>query len=175
MQNSTTLGPSVNWATHHLYALQRHDTEPHSAYPYNGRDPHSPVIDFDKFFNGESLDQEDIVLYFNLGMHHVPDESDIPNTVFTQAHSAMVIAPQNYLPGDPSRSTIHQTRINFVNGSVTSALDFGVKQPSCSIDMSVTAPNLQSFVGEAYVPKYPYLPDSQYVGNPGDAALPGIP
>ncbi|KAI4252160.1 MAG: hypothetical protein LQ352_004444, partial [Teloschistes flavicans] len=83
IQNSTTLGKSANWATHHLYAVQRKDTEPSSAYPYNGRDPNNPVVDFAKFFDGDSLDQEDIVIYFNLGMHHIPDQSDLPNTVFT--------------------------------------------------------------------------------------------
>ncbi|KAL8685663.1 MAG: hypothetical protein Q9218_007622 [Villophora microphyllina] len=62
IQNSTTLGKSANWATHHLYAVQRKDTEPNSAYPYNGRDPNNPVVDFAKFFDGESLDQEDIVM-----------------------------------------------------------------------------------------------------------------
>ena len=86
----------------------------------------------------------------------------------------MIIAPQNYLLGDPSRGTIHQTRINAINGSVTSALTFGAKQPTCSLDLSVTAPNLQSFVGEAYISKYPYSPDAQeLVGNPGDGSVGG--
>ena len=63
MQNSSSLGQSVNWATHHLYAVQRKDSEPKSAHPYNGWDPDEPVIDFAKFFDGESLDQEDVVVY----------------------------------------------------------------------------------------------------------------
>lgn len=87
----------------------------------------------------------------------------------------MIIAPQNYLLGDPSRSTIHQTRINVINGSVTDALTFGAKQPTCSVDLSVTAPNLQSFVGEVYVSKFPYLPNSQQLGNPGDGLESGVP
>ncbi|KAL8952143.1 MAG: hypothetical protein Q9222_001920 [Ikaeria aurantiellina] len=166
---------SVNWATHHLYAVQRKDSEPHSAYPYNGWDPNAPVIDFNKFFDGDSLDQEDVVIYFNLGMHHVPDTSDLPNTVFTSAQSSMIVAPQNYLLGDPSRGTIHQTRINVVNGSVTDALTFGVKNPTCSIDLSDTAPDVESFIGEVYVEKYPYLPDAQMLGNPGAGLEGSIP
>ena len=62
VQNSTDLQDAANWAAHQLYAIQRHDTEPRSAYPYNSADPAAPVVDFNKFFNGESLDQEDIVL-----------------------------------------------------------------------------------------------------------------
>ena len=79
----------------------------------------------------------------------------------------MILTPQNYLLGDPSRGTIHQTRINAINGSVTDALSFGAKQPTCSLDLSVTAPNLKSFVGEVYIEKYPYEPDAQMLGNPG--------
>jgi primary-amine oxidase len=79
----------------------------------------------------------------------------------------MIVAPQNYLLGDASRGTIHQARINFINGTVTDALTFGTKQPTCSLDMSVTAPNLETFVGEVYIEKYPYLPDAQMIGNPG--------
>ena len=62
MQSSSALGNSINWATHNLYALQHHDTEPKSAYAFNSHDPHNPAVDFNKFFNGESLEQEDIVL-----------------------------------------------------------------------------------------------------------------
>ena len=87
----------------------------------------------------------------------------------------MIIAPQNYLLGDPSRGTIHQTRINFINGSVTDALTFGTKQPTCALDLSLTAPNLQSFVGEVYISKFPYHPDAQTIGNPGDGILVGAP
>ena len=62
IQNSTNLGKSANWATHHLYAVQRKDSEPQSAYPYNNKNPNDPVVDFAKFFDGDSLDQEDIVM-----------------------------------------------------------------------------------------------------------------
>ena len=86
----------------------------------------------------------------------------------------MIITPQNYLLGDPSRSTIHQARINYVNGTVTSALTFGAKPPMCEIDLSITAPNTKTFVGEVYIEKYPYHPDAAMIGNPGDADIQGI-
>ena len=62
VQSSNALGQSANWAYHNLFALQHHDTEPKSAYAFNSHEPHKPAVDFEKFFNGESLDQEDIVL-----------------------------------------------------------------------------------------------------------------
>ena len=86
----------------------------------------------------------------------------------------MLLAPQNYLVSDPSRRTIHQTRINFINGTVTNALTFGAKQPTCAVDLAVTAPNLQSYIGEVYFSKYPNHPDAQMLGNPGDGALAGL-
>ena len=79
----------------------------------------------------------------------------------------MIIAPQNYLTSDPSRGTIQQARINVVNGTVTDALTFGSKQPTCNLNLGVTAPNLQTFVGEDYISKYPYEPNAQEVGNIG--------
>lgn len=63
VQNSNNLKKSGNWATHNLYALRQKDTELRSASPYNNMDTGNPVVDFDKFFDGESLDQEDLVLY----------------------------------------------------------------------------------------------------------------
>lgn len=60
--NSTNLKNSVNWATHHLFAVQQKDTEPRSVYSFSSLDPAHPVVDFGKFFDGESLLQEDLVM-----------------------------------------------------------------------------------------------------------------
>lgn len=79
----------------------------------------------------------------------------------------MLIAPQNYLPGDPSRQTIHQVRLNFLDANVTDQLTFGTKQPTCMLDTSSVAPELSSFVGEVLIPKYPYDPLNIVETNPG--------
>ena len=62
VQNSTSVGQAANWATNHFYVVKQKDTEPRSAYPYNNLEPDTPLIDFNKFFNGESLDQQDLVV-----------------------------------------------------------------------------------------------------------------
>ena len=62
VSNSSDLDDAANWSDHQLFVVQRHDSEPRSAYPYNSADPANPVVDFNKFFDGESLDQEDLVL-----------------------------------------------------------------------------------------------------------------
>jgi primary-amine oxidase len=69
-QNSSQYPGQINWASHNVYALQRHDSEPVSAHPAGGYGTDVAFVDFDDFFDGESLDQEDVVLYFNLGRIH---------------------------------------------------------------------------------------------------------
>lgn len=53
------------------------------------------------------------VLWFNLGMHHIPHTGDLPNTMFTAAHSAIRFEPFNYLSNDPSIASYQQVRINY--------------------------------------------------------------
>ena len=62
IKNSANLGPSLNWGYNDFYCLKQKDTELYSAHAYNGLDPFSPIIDFGKYFNGESLDQQDLVM-----------------------------------------------------------------------------------------------------------------
>ena len=69
----------------------------------NTFDMENPKVNFDEFFDGESLLQEDLVLWLNLGMHHIPHTGDLPNTVFTTARTAIQITPSNYFMYDQSR------------------------------------------------------------------------
>ncbi len=115
VENSTVFQNTVNWASHQLYALRRHDSEPVSARPGNDLNITDPLVNFNDFFNGESLEQKDIVLYVNLGMHHLPDTYDLPNTVMTSAESGITIRPQNYLRSENSMSTRQQIYITAAN------------------------------------------------------------
>ena len=139
VQNSTNLQNAINWATNHMYVLKRKDSEPRSAHEFNYWSPAKPFVDFNSFFNGESLDQEDLVIYFNLGMHHLPDTSDLPNTVFTGAQSGITIRPQNYLDADASRSTRQQVRIS---GGRNGVNYYGARQPSGTFNLDSTNPDL---------------------------------
>jgi primary-amine oxidase len=65
-----------------LAVTKQKDTEPRSCHPYNGQDIYDPMINFDVFFDGESLKQEDIVVWFNLGMHHLPHSGDCKSYFF---------------------------------------------------------------------------------------------
>ena len=76
--NSTTLGSSATWSSSDLWVLKNHpDTEPGSAHHNNYLEPLSPLVDFTKMVNDESIEEEDLVVYFNLGGHHVPTSQDV--------------------------------------------------------------------------------------------------
>jgi primary-amine oxidase len=60
VQNSSTAGLANKFATHNLFVTKRKDTEPRSAASWNKQDPFDPLVNFDEFFDGESLDQEDL-------------------------------------------------------------------------------------------------------------------
>ncbi|KAF2276554.1 amine oxidase catalytic domain-containing protein [Westerdykella ornata] len=108
--NSSNTGNAAHFATHDLYFTKQKDTEPRAADPYNGHDTQDPLVDFSKFLDGETLEQEDLVVWFNLGMHHIPHTGDLPNTLMTSAHSSIRLEPLNYLEGDPSVATTQQVR-----------------------------------------------------------------
>ena len=65
----------------------------------------------------------------------MPHTGDLPNTVFTTAYSALIIEPFNYLPGDPSRATTQQIRIDSPDGGNRSVTTFGAVPASCPVDM----------------------------------------
>ncbi|EFY87548.1 membrane copper amine oxidase, putative [Metarhizium acridum CQMa 102] len=60
ISNSSNVMNAVNFADHHFYVTKQKDTEAQGTHPYNVLNPADPLIDFAKFFNGESLDQEDL-------------------------------------------------------------------------------------------------------------------
>lgn len=117
--NSTTLGDSARWAEHDLWVLQRKDTEPRSADPLNYFAPHDPLIDFTKMANHESLEHGapdtsydgDLVIYFNVGAHHVPHSGDIPNTLMHTSATSVMFVPHNFNDRDPSRESVQGVRL----------------------------------------------------------------
>lgn len=70
VENSSNLVNAAHWAEYDVQITRQKDTEPKSANAYNSQDVHDPPVNFAEFFDGESLEQEDLVVWFNLGMHH---------------------------------------------------------------------------------------------------------
>lgn len=59
-KNSSVVGKSANFAKHHLYVTKHKDNEPRSASYLNMKDVNNPHVDFEKFFDGENIEQEDM-------------------------------------------------------------------------------------------------------------------
>jgi primary-amine oxidase len=76
----------------------------------------------------------DSVVWFNLGMHHMPHTGDLPNTVFSTAHSAMTIEPFNYLLGDPSQASSQQVLIKTASGKAE-ITRYRAKEAVCPVNM----------------------------------------
>ena len=116
--NSTGLGDSARWAEHDIWVLRRKDNEPRSADPLNYLSPHDPLISFNKMVDQESLDHDqdesydgDLVVYFNLGAHHIPHSGDIPNTLMHTSASSVMFVPHNFNDRDPSRESVQGVRL----------------------------------------------------------------
>ncbi|EKG10001.1 Copper amine oxidase [Macrophomina phaseolina MS6] len=135
--NSTSLGRTAGWSSHDVHITAQHDTEPRSAYPFNAHDLYDPPIDFDRFFNGEDLNQTDLVIWFNLGMYHLPHTGDLPNTLTTTAHAGVKLVPVNFFSLDQSRRTVNQVRIDYDEGKVTHVEIFGREMNSSVPDGDV--------------------------------------
>lgn len=163
VEDSSNLVNAANWAKHDLYVTHQHDTELRSSHPYQSQDVANPPVNFDDFFNSESLEQEDIVVWANVGMHHVPHTGDLPNTVFTTAHSGLQIMPLNYLLGSPVKETVNMVRVDYEDGNESTVLDFGQGSPSCGVEsLEDLVPDLTGYVGDTVVRKFPYDPNDPY-------------
>ncbi|KAI9375379.1 copper amine oxidase [Aspergillus egyptiacus] len=162
VKNSTNLAHAAHWAEYDIQVTKHHDTEPFVAHPYNSQDVHDPPVNFEKFFDGESLNQTDLVVWVNLGMHHVPHTGDLPNTVFTTAHSGVQFMPLNYLLGDPSRNSVNMVRVNYYNGSATEVETFGQSNETCGVRLSPIEDELWSYQGDVIVRKFPYDPNDPF-------------
>ncbi|KAI1611348.1 copper amine oxidase [Exophiala viscosa] len=111
--NSTTLGRSALWSANDLWVLKNHpDNEPASAHHLNYLAPLEPLVDFEAMVDGEEIEEEDLVVYFNLGSHHVPSSQDIPNTLMHTSASSVMFVPFNYFDYDVSRAMRQGVRID---------------------------------------------------------------
>jgi primary-amine oxidase len=58
--NSTNLLKSGSIGTHAYFVTKQKDNEKRSVSAWNAYDPGHPLVDFDQFFDGESIEQEDL-------------------------------------------------------------------------------------------------------------------
>lgn len=87
---------NMAFAKSHFAVTHQHDTEPFANSVHNANLPWKPQQDFNKFFDKESVDGQDLVIWFNLGMHHFTRAEDVPVTLFSEAVTSIAFAPQNF-------------------------------------------------------------------------------
>jgi primary-amine oxidase len=134
--NSPFSRKQTSFAKSHLALTRQHDNEVFANSPLNPNLPWKPQHDFMKFFDGESTVDEDIVLWFNLGMHHYTRAEDVPVTLYTEAVSSIVFAPQNFNDRAPDGDLKNRRWI--VTNATTGELQYdtlGVELPACKVEI----------------------------------------
>lgn len=159
IRDSTILKNSARWAEHDIHVSVQKDTEPSSTHPYNNQDTANPPVNFDAFFDGESLNQTDLVLWLNLGMHHVPNTGDLPNTVFTTAHSGVQFMPVNMFDEGTNIATSNMVRVNYGEGETSAVKTFGHENDTCEWQYEPAFVDLWVYKGDVVVRKFPYDPE----------------
>ncbi|KAK3312611.1 copper amine oxidase [Apodospora peruviana] len=119
----------------HLAVTKQHDTETYSNSWQNINMPEAPQHDFLKFFDGESVDDEDIVLWFNLGMHHFTRAEDIPVTLFTEAVSSIMFAPQNFNDRAQEGDLRNRRWVEVDEEGGLTYEDYGIELPTCQVQL----------------------------------------
>lgn len=95
----------AGWSLNQLHVTQRKETEEKSSSLYNQQDMVDPVVDFQKYVNGENIDNVDMVAWVTMGTMHIPHSEDIPNTATPGSVASFQLRPFNYFDEDPSMSS----------------------------------------------------------------------
>ena len=95
------------------------------------------MVDFHKFFDGESINQTDLVAWINVGTHHLPQAEDSPNTRTNLAASSFFITPLNYFDYDVSIDSINSILLSPPKkaGEAWGYNDYGVGPANCIPDI----------------------------------------
>jgi primary-amine oxidase len=131
----------------HLAVTRQHDAEQYANSWQNINLARKPQHDFRKFFDGESVEGEDLVVWFNLGMHHFTRSEDVPVTLYSEAASSIVFAPQNF--NDRAQEGDLLNRRWIVANATTGRLgyeDYGVVLPVCKVELEEPVDGLRPWV-----------------------------
>jgi len=124
---------NANWARYNLAVSVRKDSEPASSSMWNANLPGTPPVEFHKFFDGENITQEDLVVWVNVGTHHLPSAEDSPNTKTNIATSSFFLTPLNYFDYDISMDSTNAILLTAPQtpGDAFTFDDYGVKPIHC--------------------------------------------
>ncbi|XP_061493083.1 membrane primary amine oxidase-like isoform X2 [Rhineura floridana] len=93
---------AISWGRYKLAVTKRKEKEPFSSSVYNQMNPWAPSVVFADFINNETIVNEDLVAWINVGFLHIPHAEDIPNTATLGNVVGFLLRPHNYFDDDPS-------------------------------------------------------------------------
>jgi len=93
---------AVSWSKYPVAVTLRKEDEPRSSSTFQQAVCRDPYIIFDNFLNGENITQEDLVLWFTVGLYHLPGGEDVPTTTTPGNYLSVFIKPSNYFDEDPT-------------------------------------------------------------------------
>ncbi|ANZ77817.1 BA75_04703T0 [Komagataella pastoris] len=144
VKNSRSGPETQNWARSNLFLTKHKDEELRSSTALNTNALYDPPVNFNAFLDDESLDGEDIVAWVNLGLHHLPNSNDLPNTIFSTAHASFMLTPFNYFDSENSRDTTQQVFYTYDDETEESNWEFyGNDWSSCGLE--VPEPNFEDY------------------------------
>lgn len=88
---------SNKWSKYMLSVTQRKDNEWTCTLDNDNDWMYDPVLDFDTYFDGESVNGTDLVAWVVSGTYHFPHSEDVPVTPTTSGNAAgFILQPYNY-------------------------------------------------------------------------------
>ncbi|KAJ3101106.1 hypothetical protein HDU97_001631 [Phlyctochytrium planicorne] len=124
---------NAQWSKYFIAVTQRKEDEQTASDLYNHHLPVRPPVEFDKFINGESIVQEDIVAWVNLGNHHIPRAEDAPVTLTSSSRSSIILTPFNYFDEMASRDLKNSAYVTAAEkkNQPASIDSYGVSEANC--------------------------------------------
>ncbi|KAI1340899.1 copper amine oxidase [Xylariaceae sp. FL0016] len=124
-------------AKSHLAVTRHHDAEPWANSCQNLNMPWWPQQDFARFFDGEGIEAADLVVWLNLGMHHFTRSEDVPVTLYNEAVSSVMFAPQNFFDQSQDGDLRNRRWVVPADGSNSTVVyeNYGVEVPQCGVSL----------------------------------------
>ncbi|KAI9365974.1 copper amine oxidase [Zopfochytrium polystomum] len=135
---------AAKWAKTDLAVTVQKDSESYSSDEFNQESNNKPLVNFEDFLDGESVDGADIVTWVTLGMHHVPNTQDIPNTLAHTAHTSLILTPFNYFDSEQTRRSAQTIEVANVGG-VLNTTEYS-PMPTCFVNLTSYAVT-EPFIG----------------------------
>ncbi|KAK3361914.1 copper amine oxidase [Lasiosphaeria ovina] len=147
IQDSPFTRRSSSFLKSHLAVTQQHDTEVYANSWQNVNLAEAPQHDFLKFFDGESVDDTDTVMWFNLACtNHFTRAEGVPVTLYVEAVSSISFAPHNFNDRAQEGDLLDRRWIVPDADGVLAYDDYGVTLPTCQIELDEPAIKIEPWV-----------------------------